>query len=208
MEYVKINSLWKRLGWYFDEGQKKSPDYQKGRQSFIIGDYAEEAFGNIKNWLVDEKIDGTNIRIIYSKGKVTFGGRTEKAQIPCHLLEYLQDTFKEEQFARAFASEENPHPEVILFGEGYGANIQAGGGNYREHPGFILFDIYANGCWLSRQVVRIIADGNFGIAVVPEIGLMTEEQIIRFVKSKPLEMQSTSSSHGRSCVQSSSFGAF
>ncbi len=29
MKYVKIHSLWKRQGWYFDQDKKKSPDYQK-----------------------------------------------------------------------------------------------------------------------------------------------------------------------------------
>jgi ATP-dependent RNA circularization protein (DNA/RNA ligase family) len=186
MEYVKINSLWKRQGWYFEEGKKNNPEYQKGRQSFIIGDYSEPEFGNVKKWRVDEKVDGTNIRIIYQDGKVRFGGRTKDAQIPCHLLDYLQKNFGDWNFSRVFPCEQNQnYPHVILFGEGYGSKIQAVGGNYREDAGFILFDVWIDGWWLKRDDAKEIAN-KFGIEVVPHIGIMTEEEIVNFVKSKPL----------------------
>jgi len=66
MLYPKINSLYKRHGWYFDEKDKKntSSELQKNRQSFIIGDYACPEFESINRWQIDEKIDGTNIRVI------------------------------------------------------------------------------------------------------------------------------------------------
>ena len=57
-EYVKINSLWKREGWYFDQDKKNSPDYKKGKQSFIEGDYACPEFGNIKRWNVNDVLQG------------------------------------------------------------------------------------------------------------------------------------------------------
>lgn len=44
MQYPKIHSLWKRQGWYLEEGKKNNPEYQQGRQSFIIGDYALPEF--------------------------------------------------------------------------------------------------------------------------------------------------------------------
>lgn len=67
MIYPKINSLWKRQGWYLEGDKKKSADYQAGRQSFIVGDYAQPEFGIFKYWHVEEKIDGTNIRLIMQK---------------------------------------------------------------------------------------------------------------------------------------------
>lgn len=100
MEYPKINSLWKRQGWYFDEKKKKDPTYQKNRQSFIVGDYACEEFGLIKEWDVYEKVDGTNIRVMFDGEKVKFGGRTNAAQIPCHLLEVLQELFTVEKMKK------------------------------------------------------------------------------------------------------------
>lgn len=186
MEYIKINSLWKREGWYFDEGKKHNPHYQKGRQSFIVGDYADLEFGNIKRWAVEEKVDGTNVRIFYQEGKVSFGGRTKDAQMPTTLLKYLQDTFGDWNLAKVFPCKENePYPSVILFGEGYGPKIQAGGGNYRKDVGFILFDVVVGNWWLKRADVLGISE-QLGIPMVPQIGIMTEEEIIDFVKSKPL----------------------
>lgn len=188
MEYFKINSLWKREGWYFDQEKKKIPDYQKGRQSFIIGDYAEPEFGNVKRWLVDEKIDGTNVRIFYKDGKVSFGGRTSNAQMPTTLLKYLQDTFYKDLLFKVFpVKEDEPYPNIILFGEGYGPKIQAPGGNYRKEVGFILFDIWVNGWWLERGSVIDIA-GQLGIQTTPILGLMTEEEIVSFVKSQPMSV--------------------
>lgn len=190
MEYVKINSLWKREGWYFDQDKKKSLDYQKGRQSFIIGDYADPEFGCIKKWRVDEKVDGTNIRIFYQAGQlldenvrsVKFGGRTKDAQLPTHLLSYLQDHFTTDILSEVFPG---PLADVILFGEGYGHKIQGCGGNYRKDVGFILFDVWVGGWWLKREDVRLIAE-QLNIPMVPDLGVMTEEEIVEFVKSKPL----------------------
>lgn len=188
MEYLKINSLWKRQSWYFDEKEKKSRESKGKSPSFIIGDYAEPEFGNIKKWLVDEKVDGTNIRIFYKDGKVSFGGRTSAAQLPCHLLDYLQCTFTNWELNKAFpCSEVEPYPNVILFGEGYGPKIQACGGNYRKEVGFILFDVWVGGWWLRREDVISIAE-KLSIPIVPRIGIMTEEEIVDFVKLKPLSL--------------------
>lgn len=187
MEYLKIHSLWKREGWYFEEGKKKDENYQKGRQSFIVGDYAKPVFGNIKKWRVDEKIDGTNVRIMWGRPNVgampvlTFGGRTNNAQMPCHLLAKLQEMFTDEKMIETFLNSNS----VIMFGEGYGPKIQAAGANYRKDPSFILFDIWIDGWWLERNSVKEIAL-KMGLDVVPEIGIMTEEEIVEFVKSKPL----------------------
>jgi len=190
MEYPKIHSLYKRHGWYFDQDKKKSPDYQKGRQSFIVGDYAEPEFGNIKRWRIDEKIDGTNIRIFWDRDvamdgplNVRFGGRTKDAQIPCHLLEYLQNHFTKERLEAVFPFD--TATRGVLFGEGYGPKIQACGGNYRKECGFILFDVNIGGWWLKREDVKSIAD-QLLIPMVPDLGIMTEEEVVEFVKSKPL----------------------
>lgn len=186
MEYFKINSLWKREGWYFDEEKKKNPNFQKGRQSFIIGDYACEEFKNVKWWHVEEKIDGTNIRIIFKDGKVTFGGRTKAAQIPTFLLDYLMKTFTDSLMQARFCKDGNV-PQVILFGEGYGPKIQKGGGNYRKDPGFILFDVWIGGWWLTRQGVIEVAQ-SLDIPYAPEIGIMSESAIVEYVKSQPFSL--------------------
>ena len=180
MEYPKINSLWKR--------QECVKGNSKGLHGpLIIGEYSELEFGAIKTWRVDEKVDGTNIRVIYSDGKVSFKGRTDEAMIPPKLLTYLQFQFSECILHRAFGPEKegDPYNEVVLFGEGYGAKIQSCGGNYRQDQAFILFDIVINGWWLKREDIASISE-KLGISSVPDLGIMTEEQIIEFVKSKPL----------------------
>ena len=180
-EYTKIHSLWKREGYDCKETGKKP----NGKQ-FIAGEYALEEFGNIKRWSVEEKVDGTNVRVIYHDGKVSFGGRTKDAQMPPHLLKYLQDTLGDWNLCKVFVAKENePYPSVILFGEGYGPKIQAAGENYSKEVGFILFDILVGHWWLKREDVKLIAE-NLNIPMVPQIGIMHEKEIVEFVKSKPL----------------------
>ncbi len=183
---MKIHSLWKRQGWYFDQDKKKLRDYQKDRHSFILDEYACPEFGNIKRWHVEEKVDGTNIRIIYRDGKVSFGGRTSAAQLPCHLLQYLQDNFYHDLLHKVFPpeNETSGYPPVILYGEGYGVKIQGCGGNYRSDVGFILFDVLVGKWWLKREDVRELAS-KLNVPMCPFIGLMKEEDIIDYVKSKP-----------------------
>ena len=165
MEYVKINSLWRRE--QYQEGLPKG-SHGKLKQ----GEYSEPEFGNI--------------RIMYQNGNVEFGGRTDAAQIPCHLLKYLQDTFIPFVLEKAFRVDAAvPYPSVILYGEGYGPKIQACGGNYRKDPSFRLFDCRINGWWLQREDVYEIAQ-KMRIDHCPDLGIMMEEEIIDFVKSKPL----------------------
>lgn len=189
MEYPKINSLWKREGWYFDQGKKKSREYQKGRQSFIIGDYAREEFGNIKKWKIDEKIDGTNVRIHFKQVdnyriKPSIYGRTGFSVVQENLLPCLENIATWENCDRLL-EKTNQSYEVWLFGEGYGPKIQAAGEKYCANPGFILFDVCINGKWLPRDAVKEIAE-KLSLPVVPEIGIFSESEIVEYVKSKPL----------------------
>ncbi len=186
MEYPKIHSLWKRQGWYLDEGKKNHPDYQSGRQSFIVGDYACPEFGTIKNWLVQEKIDGTNIRVYYNEAsQVEFKGRTDNSDIPSKLFNYLKAVFSVDKLRLVFPDIELR--SVCLYGEGYGASIQKVGGNYRKDVGFILFDVKIGDLWLKQEEVKEIAS-KIGIYYAPIIGIMTEDEIVAYVKSKPLSL--------------------
>ncbi len=138
-------------------------------------------FENIKNWLITEKIDGTNIRIIFNreKGYLSFRGRTDKAQMPIYLLEILQKMFLIEKFVEIF----NDAKEVCLYGEGYGAKIQKGGGNYNKDNSFRLFDIWIDGWWLEWDDVVDIAE-QLGIETVPTAGLMKIEYAIGLIEWK------------------------
>jgi len=194
MKYPKMNSLWKREGWYYDENLKKntSQAMQKNRQKFIEGDYACAEFANIKNWIITEKIDGMNIRIHYIKGaQVSFAGRTDNAMLPPKLLSYLQAHFTLELMESVFKDAE----EVLLFGEGYGAKIQCGG-YYSKEQRFCLFDVYIDKVWwMEHKVIEDMAD-DLGIPCAPlvfngysdSIFSFTTDEIVDFVKSKPLSL--------------------
>lgn len=137
-----------------------------GDKRLIWGDYRNETVEYLANniWQFTEKIDGTNIRIHWDGHNVEIGGRTDRAQIPKHLMDYLSATFLtpevEELFEQTYGEK-----DVILFGEGYGAKIQ-NGGDYRSDVSFILFDVLIGDNWQSREWVEATAK-MFGIDVVP-----------------------------------------
>jgi len=175
MKYPKINSLYQRN--------------LDGDRSLIMGQFACHEFSTIKNWTIDEKIDGNNIRIILDKthviNSVRFGGRTDDAQIPTKLLDYLQDTFTLEKMESIFKDSNY----VVLFGEGYGGKIQSGG-YYRSDVSFVLFDVYVSGWWLKKEDVMSLAE-KLGIAHTPIISKANPyvdwsiDEIVEFVRSKP-----------------------
>ena len=174
MRYPKINSLWMR-----DEKTK----------ALIVGDYAREEFSNVRRWDVTEKVDGTNIRITFlqrdgQRTQPCIQGKTDAAVIPAFLLESLQPLASWDLFDKAFHHETKDF-EVVLFGEGYGEKIQANGGKYRRGTGLILFDVVMGHWWMPRVLVGRVAKA-FGVSAVPDLGIMSEEEIVAFVKSKPL----------------------
>lgn len=170
MEYHKIEGLFKR-----DEQTKK----------LIEGQYRNETVEFLKDmeWEFTEKIDGTNIRIIWNGHKVEFRGRTDKAQIPSALLNRLIELFGGEVNEQIF--EQNfGEKEVMLIGEGYGAKIQGVGGLYRPDQDFILFDVMIGENYQPRETVNAVAK-MFNLDVVPIVLKGTIQDGIDFVKDKP-----------------------
>jgi ATP-dependent RNA circularization protein (DNA/RNA ligase family) len=163
MKYPKINTIWKR-----------DPE---NKFKIMPGEYSCGEFRAISQWLITEKIDGTNIRIFINDGIIRFGGRTDRAQIPTFLFDYLQDTFTMERAGLAF----DEPSEIILFGEGYGPKIQKGGGRYRDDPSFILFDVNIGGIWLDRVSVADIAS-KMGIDAVPNLKVMSTRNAVEYVE--------------------------
>jgi hypothetical protein len=108
-------------------------------------------------------VDGTNIRVLWDGFSLEFKGKTDRADIPPFLFEKLQELFPSTNFLS------NELPPLCLYGEGYGARIQKGGGNYiPDGVSFILFDVLIDGIWLERQNVEDIAD-KLKIKAVPII---------------------------------------
>lgn len=147
--YHKIQNVFKR-------------DMENGGKSLIEGLYTLPEFGYLvdNDWIFTEKVDGTNIRVMWDGEKVTFGGRTERAHIPADLLNRLRERFDNPELFAEFES------GVCLYGEGYGAKIQKVGSRYRDDQDFILFDVRIGSWWLQRTDVENVAD-KFGVPVVP-----------------------------------------
>ena len=162
-EYHKIQSLFKRD--------------QKTNQ-FILGEWALEEIGYLANldWEWDEKIDGTNIRVIWDGVNRKFGGRTDNAQIPAYLFERLEVLFTPEKLKEAFG--EAP---ATLYGEGFGAKIQSGG-DYLPTVDFILFDVLIDSFWLKREDVAGIAE-KMGLRITNIVGKGPISAAMEFVKA-------------------------
>ena len=179
-EYHKIETVFNRS----TDGDKK----------LIWGDYRNETVEYLADniWQFTEKIDGTNIRIHWDGHNVEIGGRTDRAQIPKHLMDYLSATFltpeAEELFEQTYGEK-----DVMLFGEGYGAKIQ-NGGDYRSDVSFILFDVLIGDNWQSREWVEATAK-MFGIDVVPIVLEGTIDDGIDYV------MQHNNSTIGKAVME-------
>lgn len=172
----------------------------EGTKKLIEGNFRSEEVEFLKDntWVCTEKIDGTNIGIVWDGHKVFFQGRTERAQIPNTLVNKLVELFggdvNEELFEQKFGE-----TKVILFGEGYGAGIQKGGA-YRPDVSFILFDVYLpeSGLWLNRDSIEDIAKA-FNIDAVPIILTGTIQDAIDYVKTKPKSTIGTAPMEGLVC---------
>jgi hypothetical protein len=151
--YRKIQTVFKR-------------DPATKHKTLLYGQYSLPEFKYLSNCLWDftEKVDGTNIRLSMEDGRGRIDGRNEKSQVPRELQLAIQRLLPEGKVEKFFG-----HDEFCLYGEGYGAGVQKGGGNYRDDPSFVLFDVKMGEWWLQREDVNKIAVG-LGIAHVPIIG--------------------------------------
>lgn len=180
-EYIKIETLFNRR----EDGSKK----------LIEGDFRNETVEFLKDlpWQFSEKIDGTNIQIRWDGHKVWYGGRTERASIPSHLMNKLIELFGSSDAEQLF-EQKFGETEVILYGEGYGAKIQRGE-SYRKDVSFILFDVLIGNIWLKRESVEDIARA-FGIDVVPIVLIGTLQDAVDFVKTRPKSTIGTANMEG------------
>lgn len=88
------------------------------------------------DWIWTEKIDGTNVRVIFNEeGLFEVRGRTDKAQLHKDLVANISQLFL--PLIGEFTN-------MTFYGEGYGPGIQKGG-HYAEEKSFILFDIFKHG---------------------------------------------------------------
>lgn len=162
MEYHKIETLYERDMATF----KVDPSKLKNR-----------TYSLIKTWQWTEKIDGTNIRCIWENGVPRFGGKTDNAQIHADLIRWLYENVSVLKLAEIF-----PDTTAVIYGEGYGAGIQKGGG-YSPTKKLIVFDVLVGGkWWLSWENTCDVAQ-KLNLDVVPLIGEMALEGATAMVKA-------------------------
>ena len=144
-----------------------------------MDDYSIPEFEYLKDneWTWTEKVDGTNIRVIWDGVNVEFDGKTNKAIIPHHLYDTLCTTFKSPDMYKKFGVD----GEVCLYGEGYGMKIQKGGNYISDRADFILFDCRIGRWWMERDALEDIAK-TFNIDIVPIIGRGTLAEAIEFCR--------------------------
>lgn len=164
-EYGKIETLFERD----DKTFKVKPGVLKNR-----------TYSLLKSWHWTEKVDGTNIRCVWRDGKLSFGGKTDNAQIHADLIKWLYEHVSADTMRAAFDEEIS---EAIVYGEGFGAGIQKGGGDYSAQKKLIVFDVLIGGkWWLNYENVCSVAS-KLGLEVVPSFGEMTIEDATEFVRA-------------------------
>lgn len=157
-EYHKIQGPYKR----YTEG--------KLRNQLCEGEWTNPVFEILADvaWIWTEKLDGTNIRVIWDGHKPEFKGRTDRAILPKDLLTHLESTFTEELLEQTFGE-----TAVTLYGEGVGPGIQKNGAKYGDSKHFVLFDVRIGYFWLERDLESPEEDSidkiakSLGIPAVP-----------------------------------------
>jgi hypothetical protein len=135
---------------------KRDPKTKK----IVVGDWATpelDLLHGLRDWEFTEKVDGTNIRVIWDGYRVTVRGRTDnatfsetqKAKLDILFAGSVNETLFEQQFGNSAAT---------LYGELYGPGVQSGG-KYRNDLDFVLFDVRVGDWWLLRDDIEDVGRG-------------------------------------------------
>lgn len=167
-EYPHIDTIWKR-----DMANKSR---------IMEGDYAAPELEYLANceWVGTEKVDGTNIRVMWDGETVRFGGKTDNAQLYARLVVRLEERFTRNVMTAQFPGE---GLQVCLYGEGFGAGIQRGGKYLpSDAVDFVLFDVKVGEWWLRREAIEEIAQA-LSLPIVPIVFAGTLSAACELVKA-------------------------
>jgi hypothetical protein len=132
---------------------KRNPDTHK----LLPGVYSRPEFDDLKRayWEMSEKIDGMNIRILWTpnafeetpdEGLIEIRGRSDGEKIPQDLVDNMWEFLWPENFKKVFGS-----TPACIYGEGFGPGIQKNGGLYSPKKTFRAFDIILGENFLSTR---------------------------------------------------------
>jgi hypothetical protein len=102
-QYHKIQTIYKR-------------DMTNGKR-LLEGEWSLPEFRYLAplQWIGDEKVDGTNIRVLWDGERVEVRGKTDNAQLAPDLISRIAFLLPPEKFKIL------QYPPLCLYGEGYGA---------------------------------------------------------------------------------------
>lgn len=147
-EYPKIQTFFKR-------------DPATEFKHVLMGQYALPVFAYLAfaDWQWTEKFDGMNVRVIFDGGKVSFAGRTDKAELPPKLFAHLAQQFTVDSLIKVLdPAKLSPECPAVLYGEGVGPGIGKHGDWYGTDHSFVLFDVAVGGMYFQRDNVGNVAD--------------------------------------------------
>jgi hypothetical protein len=122
------------------------------------------------DWRLSEKIDGTNVRVMWDGAHVTFNGKTDGAQMPGGLVQFLQGLFGTPEMLERFETTFGVQP-ITIYGEGFGGKIQSGS-KYSPTSLFAAFDIRIEEYWLKHDDF-VASCESLGIPRVPVLTHLT-----------------------------------
>jgi hypothetical protein len=159
-----------------------------------LWDFRIPEFNLINLWHVTEKIDGTNIRILSyfdenGVPQIEVRGRSDNANLPPGLAENIRSHFTDVDMLtyRASLGIDND-VTLCIYGEGFGAGIQKGGG-YRPDKDIAIFDVTTtnsngNTWWRGWSAVNYASD-ILNLDTVPYIGFITVSQMVHYLEDNP-----------------------
>lgn len=159
-KYQKIQNVFKR------SAETKGIDpYKWGNEAI--------AFLINAQWIVQEKIDGTNVRVIWDGNRVSFGSKNtlETANLPGRLREHLEAEYGTKEFEYLIEQTFGDTP-ITLYGEGYGHKIQSGAGYFPDEPegknAFIGFDVRVGRQYLAPDQTQDVL-AKLGVPMVYQL---------------------------------------
>lgn len=116
-----------------------------------------------------EKVDGTNLNIVYDGNHIQYKGHTDKTVWDPEVEDWIKSKFKTSEFEQICEQMFGEH-EIKLCGELIGPKIQNNIYNLEDYK-FVLFDIHNNttNTWWKRETVEEKAE-ELNLDIVPLIG--------------------------------------